>query len=92
MPDMHLGKGACVGCVVPTVGAIIPSAVGVVWSRFDNCNFCPVIKTVFTQLYATLDKCCRWKQKYHNMLPWNKINAVPNRSINTVVFNYVDMV
>ncbi|XP_073254575.1 RNA-splicing ligase RtcB-like [Porites lutea] len=29
MPDMHLGKGACVGCVVPTVGAIIPSAVGV---------------------------------------------------------------
>jgi len=55
MPDMHLGKGACVGCVVPTVGAIIPSAVGVVWSRFDNCNFCPVINTVFTQLYGTLD-------------------------------------
>ena len=30
MPDMHLGKGTCVGCVVPTVGAIIPAAVGVV--------------------------------------------------------------
>lgn len=30
MPDMHLGKGACVGCVVATVNAIIPSAVGVV--------------------------------------------------------------
>jgi len=29
MPDMHLGKGACVGCVVATVDAIIPSAVGV---------------------------------------------------------------
>ncbi|XP_067040055.1 RNA-splicing ligase RtcB-like [Acropora muricata] len=29
MPDMHLGKGACVGCVVATVNAIIPSAVGV---------------------------------------------------------------
>ena len=49
MPDMHLGKGACVGCVVPTVGAIIPSAVGVVWSRFDNCNFCPVRKLFFVK-------------------------------------------
>lgn len=29
MPDMHLGKGACVGCVVATVDAIIPAAVGV---------------------------------------------------------------
>ena len=32
MPDMHLGKGACVGCVVPTVDAIIPAAIGVVGS------------------------------------------------------------
>lgn len=29
MPDAHLGKGATVGSVVPTMGAIIPSAVGV---------------------------------------------------------------
>lgn len=29
MPDAHLGKGATVGSVVPTLGAIIPSAVGV---------------------------------------------------------------
>lgn len=29
MPDCHLGKGATVGSVVPTVGAIIPAAVGV---------------------------------------------------------------
>jgi tRNA-splicing ligase RtcB len=29
MPDVHLGKGATVGSVVPTVGAIIPAAVGV---------------------------------------------------------------
>ena len=90
MPDMHLGKGACVGCVVPIVGAIIPSAVGVVWSRFDDCNFCPVINTLFTQLYAALDKCCRWKLKYHKYHPG--INAIPNRNINTVVFNCVDMV
>ena len=29
MPDVHLGIGATVGSVIPTVGAIIPSAVGV---------------------------------------------------------------
>jgi tRNA-splicing ligase RtcB len=29
MPDAHLGKGACVGSVVATEGAIIPSCVGV---------------------------------------------------------------
>ncbi|MEX2458629.1 MAG: RtcB family protein [Actinomycetota bacterium] len=29
MPDAHLGKGATIGSVIPTEGAIIPSAVGV---------------------------------------------------------------
>lgn len=29
MPDAHLGKGACVGTVIPTYKAIIPSSVGV---------------------------------------------------------------
>ena len=29
MPDVHLGYGATVGSVVPTLGAIIPAAVGV---------------------------------------------------------------
>ena len=29
MPDVHLGKGATVGSVIPTQGAIIPAAVGV---------------------------------------------------------------
>jgi tRNA-splicing ligase RtcB len=29
MPDVHLGKGATIGSVVPTIGAIIPAAVGV---------------------------------------------------------------
>src|SRR6266705_2194078 len=29
MPDAHYGKGACVGSVIPTEGAIIPAAVGV---------------------------------------------------------------
>src|SRR5262245_61490638 len=29
MPDVHLGIGATVGSVIPTVGAIVPAAVGV---------------------------------------------------------------
>jgi tRNA-splicing ligase RtcB len=29
MPDVHWGMGATVGSVIPTVGAIIPAAVGV---------------------------------------------------------------
>src|SRR6516165_9082002 len=29
MPDVHWGMGASVGSVIPTVGAIIPAAVGV---------------------------------------------------------------
>jgi tRNA-splicing ligase RtcB len=29
MPDVHVGTGATIGSVIPTVGAVIPSAVGV---------------------------------------------------------------
>ena len=29
MPDAHVGKGATIGSVIPTIGAIIPAAVGV---------------------------------------------------------------
>ena len=28
MPDMHVGKGNCIGSVIPTKGAVIPAAVG----------------------------------------------------------------
>ncbi len=38
MPDVHLGKGATVGSVIPTIGAIIPSAVGV----DIGCGMCAV--------------------------------------------------
>ena len=29
MPDVHVGKGSTIGSVIPTLGAIIPAAVGV---------------------------------------------------------------
>jgi tRNA-splicing ligase RtcB len=38
MPDVHLGIGATVGSVVPTVGAIVPAAVGV----DIGCGMCAV--------------------------------------------------
>src|SRR5690606_4175162 len=38
MPDVHLGKGATVGSVIPTRAAIIPAAVGV----DIGCGMCAV--------------------------------------------------
>jgi len=38
MPDVHLGIGATVGLVIPTVGAVIPAAVGV----DIGCGMCAV--------------------------------------------------
>jgi len=29
MPDVHWGMGATIGSVIPTIGAIVPAAVGV---------------------------------------------------------------
>jgi tRNA-splicing ligase RtcB (3'-phosphate/5'-hydroxy nucleic acid ligase) len=43
MPDAHLGKGTTVGSVIPTLGAIIPAAVGV----DIGCGMCAV-RTQFT--------------------------------------------
>ena len=44
MPDAHLGRGATVGSVIPTLGAIIPAAVGV----DIGCGMCAV-RTQFTR-------------------------------------------
>ncbi len=42
MPDVHLGKGATVGSVIPTDGAIIPAAVGV----DIGCGMCAMRTTL----------------------------------------------
>jgi len=39
MPDVHMGKGATVGSVIPTLGAVIPAAVGV----DIGCGMCAVM-------------------------------------------------
>ena len=38
MPDVHMGKGATVGSVIPTLSAVIPSAVGV----DIGCGMCAI--------------------------------------------------
>ncbi len=50
MPDCHLGKGATVGSVIATKGAIIPAAVGV----DIGCGMIAV-KTKFTEKDLTMD-------------------------------------
>lgn len=44
MPDAHAGKGSAVGTVIPTVGAVIPAAVGV-----DIGCGCVIAKTQYTE-------------------------------------------
>src|SRR5262244_2060330 len=42
MPDVHWGMGATVGSVIPTLGAIVPAAVGV----DIGCGMCAVQTTL----------------------------------------------
>ncbi|MHA3703632.1 RtcB family protein [Jatrophihabitans sp. YIM 134969] len=61
MPDAHLGKGATVGSVIPTLGAIIPAAVGVdigcgmmaVRTQFDAAQFAAVDRSA---LHASISR------------------------------------
>jgi tRNA-splicing ligase RtcB len=43
MPDAHLGKGSTVGSVIPTLGAIIPAAVGVDIGCFHGDTRVPLL-------------------------------------------------
>jgi tRNA-splicing ligase RtcB len=45
MPDVHMGRGATVGSVIPTATAIIPAAVGV----DIGCGMCAVRLTLNTR-------------------------------------------
>ena len=61
MPDAHLGRGATVGSVIPTLGAIIPAAVGVdigcgmmaVRTQFTAAQFAAVDRTA---LHAAISR------------------------------------
>jgi len=66
MPDAHLGKGSTVGSVIPTLGAIMPAAVGV----DIGCGMIAV-KTQFNQ------NDFRWSDRPLNKLRESIENAIP---------------
>lgn len=42
MPDVHMGMGATVGSVIPTISAVIPSSVGVdIGCGMGDCSYGP---------------------------------------------------
>ena len=63
MPDVHLGKGATVGSVTPTRGAIIPSAVGV----DIGCGMCAVKTTLNANDLP--DSLARLRAKIESVVP-----------------------
>ncbi|WP_431841231.1 RtcB family protein [Calidifontibacter indicus] len=63
MPDAHLGRGATVGSVIPTLGAIIPAAVGV----DIGCGMIAV-RTQFTKADMTGD-LAQLRQQIERSIP-----------------------
>ena len=63
MPDAHLGRGATVGSVIPTLGAIIPAAVGV----DIGCGMIAV-RTQFTRADMTGD-LAQLRQQIERAIP-----------------------
>jgi tRNA-splicing ligase RtcB len=70
MPDAHLGKGATVGSVIPTLGAIIPAAVGV----DIGCGMIAV-KTQFTMADLTGKNLAALRHSIERSIPLSAGNA-----------------
>lgn len=66
MPDAHLGKGSTVGSVIPTLGAIMPAAVGV----DIGCGMIAV-KTQFTRkdIAPPPDRLSHLRESIEGMIP-----------------------
>jgi len=63
MPDVHVGKGSTIGSVIPTLGAIIPAAVGVDIG-------CGVIATRTTLTASDLpDNLSAWRTAIERAVP-----------------------
>ena len=58
MPDVHAGMGATIGSVIPTIGAIIPAAVGV----DIGCGMC-------AQRLDLRKEDGDWKMTYWRLIP-----------------------
>lgn len=56
MPDVHVGKGATVGTVLPTVDAIIPAAIGVDIGCFVGSTLIPLLDNTSVPIKDLVDK------------------------------------
>ncbi|CAL4858958.1 RtcB family protein [Microbacterium sp. MM2322] len=74
MPDAHLGKGATVGSVIPTLGAIMPAAVGV----DIGCGMIAV-RTQFTKTQLVEHDLTALRQQIERAVPLSAGHA--NRKI-----------
>ena len=69
MPDMHVGIGATVGTVVPTKGAVIPSAVGV----DIGCGMCAV-RTDIDEDRIPIEKRSILRSEIERLVPTGRTN------------------
>ncbi len=75
MPDAHLGKGATVGSVIPTLGAIMPAAVGV----DIGCGMIAV-RTQFTRRRAARPTGAPLREAIERAVPLSAGAAATGRS------------
>lgn len=100
MPDAHLGKGSTVGSVIPTVGAIMPAAVGVdigcgmiaVRTQFTKDSFIHS-KRLLTQLRESIEEAIPTSAgKYNTELTTTaqvRVNILHHKAIESAEFNPV---
>jgi tRNA-splicing ligase RtcB len=99
MPDAHLGMGATIGTVIPTLGAVIPSAIGV----DIGCGMAAVKTDLFASgLPDNFDKMVSWidrvvpagmgkrQNSHHHVTPpegfYNSLfNELPNKQQQTAL-------
>lgn len=96
MPDVHLGKGATVGSVIATKGAVIPAAVGVdigcgmMAARISNIN-ADLIRDKIVEIRSAIEEAVPVGHRGNNQISngvvswigwesFNDINALGNHS------------
>lgn len=84
MPDVHCGKGATVGTVIPTKNVIIPSAVGV----DIGCGMCAVMTTLHLN-DIKLDSLSKIRSKIESIIPlgFDGVNEKKFRNLNLMEEN-----
>ena len=95
MPDCHLGKGASVGSCIPTVGAVIPAAVGVdigcgmVASKtdMDRSDLPDDLGVIRRAIETTIPLSAgRYNQKYFNCMTQTEVRELEDMAEDRLPF------